>query len=121
MPTRNEKSPTRDKEVTIAAETLELADNFLELETIDGNSANKNLVATEVLAGISSLRPKEKGIDPTYDLNVASEVKETQKVSKPVPAAPVKIGGSKEADADPCAMGASPRGQQKPTLKPKEV
>jgi hypothetical protein len=121
MPTRNEKSPTRDKEVTTTAETLELADNFLELETTDGNSANEDLVAAEALAGISSPRPEDKAVDPTADLNVASEVKETQKVSKPISPAPLKIGGSKEADADPYAMGASPEGQQKPTPKLKEV
>jgi hypothetical protein len=79
MPTRNEKSPTREKEVTTAAETLELVDSFLELETADGNSANENLVVAEALADISSPRPEDKAIDPTGDLNVASEIKETQK------------------------------------------
>jgi hypothetical protein len=121
MPTRNEKSPTWEKEVTIAAETLELADSFLELETADGNSANEDLVAAEAVAGISSPRHEDKAVDPTGNLNVASEVKETQKVFKPVPPVPVKMGGSKEGDADPYAMGAFVEGQQKPTPKPKEV
>jgi hypothetical protein len=121
MPTRNEKSPTREKEVTTAAETLELADSFLELEIADGNSANEDLVAAEALAYISLPRPEDKAVDPTSDLNVASKVKETQKVFKLVPPALVKMGGSKEADADPYAMGALPEGQQKPMLKPKEV
>jgi hypothetical protein len=121
MPTRNEKSPTWEKEVTTAAETLELVDSFLELETAGGNSANEDLVAAEALAGISSPRPEDKAVDPTGDLNMASEVKETQKVFKPVSSAPVKMGGSKEADADPYAMGALLEGQQKPPPKPKEV
>jgi hypothetical protein len=100
---------------------LELADSFLELETAGGNSANEDLVAAEALAGISSPRPEDKAVDPTGDLNMASEVKETQKVFKPVSSAPVKMGGSKEADADPYAMGALLEGQQKPPPKPKEV
>jgi hypothetical protein len=77
MPTKNEKSPTWEKEVTSAAETLELADSFLELETAGGNSANEDLVVAEALAGISSPRPGDKAVDPTSNLNVASEVKET--------------------------------------------
>jgi hypothetical protein len=40
---------------------------------------------------------------------------------KPVSSALVKMGGSKEADADPYAMGALLEGQQKPTPKLKEV
>ena len=111
MPTRNQKSPTRDKEVMAAAKILELANSFLQLENADGNSANEDLIVAEAIASISLPRPEDKAVDPTTDLNVASEVKETQKVFKPVPPVPVKMGGNKEANIDPYAMGALPEGQ----------
>jgi hypothetical protein len=82
MPTTTEKSPMRDKEVTTAAETLEFADSFLDLENAGGNSANADLVAAEALARISSPIAEVEAIKPTAAPKIASEGKEIQKISR---------------------------------------